>query len=225
MLETVLQYGTAHDAAIGQFAAGKTGTTSNYGDAWFIGWEKVHGRRLGGLSQQARPDDHRVRRRARARRHLPGPHLAQLRGLRHAAGKGPKPNRRRSQGTSAPTARPAVGQADLDRPKCHRGSTGTQPPPADAGGQVEQRPRLRAPAGARRAARRGARTPNTPPRRLRPRPPPQPPASVRPHLRALSPTGGVSPGRLRPLAARGRGRETLRSPATQKRHGSSIAPG
>jgi penicillin-binding protein 1A len=38
MLETVLQYGTAHAAAIGQFAAGKTGTTSNYGDAWFIGW-------------------------------------------------------------------------------------------------------------------------------------------------------------------------------------------
>jgi penicillin-binding protein 1A len=39
MLETVLQYGTAHSAAIGQFAAGKTGTTSNYGDAWFVGWD------------------------------------------------------------------------------------------------------------------------------------------------------------------------------------------
>jgi penicillin-binding protein 1A len=39
MLETVLRYGTAHIAAIGQFAAGKTGTTSNYGDAWFIGWD------------------------------------------------------------------------------------------------------------------------------------------------------------------------------------------
>ena len=38
MLETVLQYGTAKAAAIGQFAAGKTGTTSNYGDAWFVGW-------------------------------------------------------------------------------------------------------------------------------------------------------------------------------------------
>ena len=42
MLETVLQYGTAHGAAIGQFAAGKTGTTSNYGDAWFIGWDKKY---------------------------------------------------------------------------------------------------------------------------------------------------------------------------------------
>jgi penicillin-binding protein 1A len=39
MLQTVLEYGTARAAAIGQFAAGKTGTTSNYGDAWFIGWD------------------------------------------------------------------------------------------------------------------------------------------------------------------------------------------
>jgi penicillin-binding protein 1A len=39
MLETVLQYGTGRAAAIGQFAAGKTGTTSNYGDAWFVGWD------------------------------------------------------------------------------------------------------------------------------------------------------------------------------------------
>jgi penicillin-binding protein 1A len=42
MLETVLQYGTAKAAAIGQFAAGKTGTTSNYGDAWFIGWDSKY---------------------------------------------------------------------------------------------------------------------------------------------------------------------------------------
>jgi penicillin-binding protein 1A len=40
MLETVLQYGTAKSAALGQFAAGKTGTTSNFGDAWFVGWDK-----------------------------------------------------------------------------------------------------------------------------------------------------------------------------------------
>ncbi len=39
MLETVLQYGTARAASLGQFAAGKTGTTTNYGDAWFIGWD------------------------------------------------------------------------------------------------------------------------------------------------------------------------------------------
>jgi penicillin-binding protein 1A len=42
MLETVLQYGTGRAAAIGQFAAGKTGTTSNFGDAWFVGWNKKY---------------------------------------------------------------------------------------------------------------------------------------------------------------------------------------
>jgi penicillin-binding protein 1A len=42
VLETVLEYGTAKDASIGQFAAGKTGTTSNYGDAWFVGWDSKY---------------------------------------------------------------------------------------------------------------------------------------------------------------------------------------
>ncbi len=47
MLETVLQYGTARAASLGQFAAGKTGTTSNYGDAWFIGWDTATPSRCG----------------------------------------------------------------------------------------------------------------------------------------------------------------------------------
>ena len=42
VLETVLEYGTAKSAALGQFAAGKTGTTSNYGDAWFVGWDSKY---------------------------------------------------------------------------------------------------------------------------------------------------------------------------------------
>ncbi len=42
MLETVLAYGTARAAAIGQFAAGKTGTTTNFGDAWFVGWDRKY---------------------------------------------------------------------------------------------------------------------------------------------------------------------------------------
>jgi penicillin-binding protein 1A len=42
MLETVLQFGTARAAAIGGFAAGKTGTTSNFGDAWFVGWDSKY---------------------------------------------------------------------------------------------------------------------------------------------------------------------------------------
>ena len=42
MLEAVIQYGTGRAAALGQFAAGKTGTTSNYGDAWFVGWNSKY---------------------------------------------------------------------------------------------------------------------------------------------------------------------------------------
>ena len=42
MLESVVQYGTGRAAAIGQFAAGKTGTTTNYGDAWFVGWDSKY---------------------------------------------------------------------------------------------------------------------------------------------------------------------------------------
>jgi penicillin-binding protein 1A len=39
ILSTVVQSGTAINAQIpGVFAAGKTGTTENYGDAWFVGW-------------------------------------------------------------------------------------------------------------------------------------------------------------------------------------------
>jgi penicillin-binding protein 1A len=39
MLTSVVAQGTATRAQIpGQFVAGKTGTTENYGDAWFVGW-------------------------------------------------------------------------------------------------------------------------------------------------------------------------------------------
>src|SRR5258708_36697571 len=42
ILQTVIQYGTGKAASVGQFAAGKTGTTSNYGDAWFVGWDSKY---------------------------------------------------------------------------------------------------------------------------------------------------------------------------------------
>lgn len=38
MLEAVINQGTGHNAKLPIFAAGKTGTTQNYRDAWFIGW-------------------------------------------------------------------------------------------------------------------------------------------------------------------------------------------
>ena len=40
ILAAVISSGTAKAAQIGEFAAGKTGTTENYGDAWFVGFNK-----------------------------------------------------------------------------------------------------------------------------------------------------------------------------------------
>ncbi|MDQ3759163.1 MAG: transglycosylase domain-containing protein, partial [Actinomycetota bacterium] len=40
LLAGVIQGGTGKSAAVGEFAAGKTGTTENYGDAWFAGFNK-----------------------------------------------------------------------------------------------------------------------------------------------------------------------------------------
>jgi penicillin-binding protein 1A len=40
ILQTVVAYGTGKAAQIPGFAAGQTGTTENYGDAWFVGWNE-----------------------------------------------------------------------------------------------------------------------------------------------------------------------------------------
>ena len=40
MLEDVISYGTGKKATIGRRAAGKTGTSQEYRDAWFIGYSQ-----------------------------------------------------------------------------------------------------------------------------------------------------------------------------------------
>jgi penicillin-binding protein 1A len=42
MLENVIRSGTGNEAQIDGFAAGKTGTTENYGDAWFVGFNEYY---------------------------------------------------------------------------------------------------------------------------------------------------------------------------------------
>ncbi len=40
VMSTVVSQGTGRRAQVGEFVAGKTGTTENYGDAWFVGFTK-----------------------------------------------------------------------------------------------------------------------------------------------------------------------------------------
>ena len=82
MLTGVVQHGTGTEAEIsGVDVAGKTGTTTNYADAWFVGLDAAADHRgVGGLPEPARPDDHRLQRRAGRGRHVSRDHLAQLHG-------------------------------------------------------------------------------------------------------------------------------------------------
>ena len=83
-------------AAIGQFAAGKTGTTSNFGDAWFVGWNDNYTVAVWvGYPDRLGPDGTRLRRPAGDGWHLPGADLARLPDRRAADRQDP---RRRSRG-------------------------------------------------------------------------------------------------------------------------------
>ena len=68
MLAEVVSGGTGKAASIGEFAAGKTGTTENYGDAWFVGFNKELTVAVWvGYAEQAEADEDRVQRRRRWR--------------------------------------------------------------------------------------------------------------------------------------------------------------
>ena len=67
ILQTVVQQRHGREAQIpGVVIAGKTGTTEDYGDAWFVGWTQgVHRRGVGRLPGQVQADEDRVPGRAR----------------------------------------------------------------------------------------------------------------------------------------------------------------
>ena len=191
----------------GTFVAGKTGTTENYGDAWFVGWtEGAHGRGLGRLPGRAAADADRVQRRARGRRHLPRRDLEVVRGDGARTyegyaqgGRGGAEDAPIAAGPSPRDARHAAPDAEAP------GARADQTAPERRG---RRRPPTHAPedAGARRAAGAGGAA-----RRATQQPPAQQ-AAVR--RRAAAPRR--RPRVARPAAARspaGHGRETLRDPA------------
>ena len=99
ILEDVVAVGTGKRAAIpGRQIAGKTGTTDNYGDAWFVGYtpELVVAVWVG-YPDALDADAHRVQRRAGRRRNAP---RADLEGVRREDRRG----RRRGRSTRRPTS-------------------------------------------------------------------------------------------------------------------------
>ena len=115
ILQGVVTQGTGKRAALpDRPTAGKTGTTDNYGDAWFVGLHAAaRRRRLGRVPRQAAADADRVRRQAGRRRHAAGADLARVHdGSRQAAQAEPRSSsrrrrtsRRRTSGSSGAAAR------------------------------------------------------------------------------------------------------------------------
>ena len=78
MLHDVIEQGTGDQAKLPVWAAGKTGTTQSYRDAWFVGWAgDVSTAVWVGNRDSAGADDERARHRGH-RRQLPCQHLARV---------------------------------------------------------------------------------------------------------------------------------------------------
>ena len=139
--------GTARAAAIpGVFAAGKTGTTENYGDAWFVGWtDKITVAVWVGYPNELKRW-RRVPRRAGRRRHVPRVDLEDVR--REGPGV-----RGLSRGGERRRGRRGVAAVD-DRRADHRGPVRRQR--AGPGDRAVHRRRARAGAAGSRPARAGS---------------------------------------------------------------------
>ena len=211
----------------GGFAAGKTGTTENYGDAWFVGFtDKMTIAVWVGYPEQHQVDGPRLRRRAGRGRHLPGRDLARL--------------RRRRARIQTQRATPTAARADVNerrrRRACRRSvlqdTDGTdddrcRPTPRRAGRAVDEhavdhdrrrlrhssRRRRRRPSNSRRRHRRSRR------RRTRGRRHRTGGGDRRAATDALDARRPRSASR----APGGHGFDTWREPAAQNRHGRSGA--
>ena len=178
MMQETLLTGTAHKAELpGWQAAGKTGTSQDFRDAWFVGYTKLSRRR--GLARQRRrqPDQEGFGRQP-AGRDLEPVHEVRARG---------RPGRPRCH--SEP-GRP--GRRTRSR-RCSRRSAEAAPPP--------QPPGLIPPTGGRASC-----SALRPSRRERPRSDPGRPLGGSPRGRSASAAGGARVGRARSRTRRrGRG--------------------
>ena len=140
LLQGVVSSGTGTAAQLpGWPVAGKTGTTENYGDAWFVGYTPDLVTAVWvGYPDRLTPDADRVPRHAGRRRHLPG---ADLEGVHD--------RRRLPTGKLTPTSFPAaLDRLRLARIGCCSATTGSSSTTATAA--VRGLDRSSSPAGARR---------------------------------------------------------------------------
>ena len=243
LLQSVVKKGTATRAQIpGVMIAGKTGTTENYGDAWFVGWTKEYtvavwvgypdefkpmktefqgepvagGTYPAGIWKTLHAVAAQVRPAAqegRRRRHRQGP-----RPRRRRRPRAPGPAPRRADAPRAATAAAAPATGDGGNRRRRRRSTGRRPQEHHAA-----RRRTRSTAGDRGHAA-GRRDPGATGRLARPTGMPRTARGgglARDAVPATAPYRRVT-GQRRPEPG-GQGRETSRDPSAQKRHGSSAA--
>ncbi len=154
ILHTVVTSGTGRSAYTGDPSEwGKTGTTENNGDAWFVGATKdVTVAVWVGHADSVHADGDRVRRRPRGRRHDPGPDLQPGHQRRRAAegrredrpdaehvrhgGPGPDPGRSRAFELPAGPTLAVAGLASSQgqQPQGQQSQAPSQAPPSTGGG-------------------------------------------------------------------------------------------
>ena len=216
MLSTVVTQGTATRAQIpNTFVAGKTGTTENYGDAWFVGWtDKITVAVWVGYPDELRPME------------------TEFNGQPVAGGTYPAAIWKSFVEQALTYKEYATDDSADEDDQAPISPTPTAPttPGAPAPETDAPAPDTTAPEGERR--RRAARRPRAAGHRAGDAA--RGAAAARPAGAAAARAAGAAVGRHRAAAAvapryaarrrpAGHGRDTLRDPTAQKRHGSSAA--
>ena len=178
----VVSGGTGKAAQIGEFAAGKTGTTENYGDAWFVGFNKELTVAVWvGYPDKLVPMQTEYHGEPGGGRHVPGRDLARLHARRDRHPR-PAPDRPAAR-TRTRTTRPPRPRS---RPVPRR--------PSRAPRRRRARPTTTAPQDEQQQAPEAAPAPETPAPQDNTPVPETPPPSTPPATPAPDPGGGGGDG-------------------------------